>query len=53
MAGLAGSFVTETWPAIPEISEPGRLADVITHHLRFPFTDKQTLLRPRREMLYG
>jgi ATP-dependent Lon protease len=34
----------QTWPALNQIRDPGRVADVIAQHMTLPISDKQNLL---------
>ena len=34
----------QTWPALDQIRDPGRVADVISQHMALPINDKQSLL---------
>jgi ATP-dependent Lon protease len=36
--------VQHTWPALGQIRDPGRVADVISQHMHLPISDKHTLL---------
>jgi ATP-dependent Lon protease len=40
----AARKLSRTWPALDQIRDPGRVADVISAYLALPISDKQSLL---------
>ncbi len=43
-AAAHGTNMPQTWPALDQIRDPGRIADVISAHMTLPMHDKEMLL---------